>query len=165
MSAAAAFEAGPRGRCRYCAGRREPGAHGPSNPASVRGGPRCAPGTRLTCWRCCDPAPAAGRPTTGTPSSRSGQASPRWKPGCRVKKPRLAPSPAPLPNGSTGSWCNRRQAGASAAGGSEHPHDKLLPFGTEQTGQAWLHSRCWHHWHASRKAEAVATLSSFEILT
>ncbi|MFL5137019.1 MAG: hypothetical protein ACJ8C6_20975 [Microvirga sp.] len=28
---------------------------------------------------------------------------------------RLLRSPAALPNGSTGSWCNRRQAGASAA--------------------------------------------------
>ena len=49
--------------------------------------------------------------------SRSG----RWKPGCRGKKPRLAPSPAALPNGSTGSWCNRRQAGASAAVGANIP--------------------------------------------
>lgn len=43
----------------------------------------------------------------------------------------------------------------------EHAHDTLLPFGTESTGHAWLHSRCWEAWHASRKAEAVAALSIF----
>jgi hypothetical protein len=48
-------------------------------------------------------------------------------------------------------------------GGSEHAHDRLLPFGTEQTGHAWLRSRCWEAWHASRKAEAVAALPTFGI--
>lgn len=47
--------------------------------------------------------------------------------------------------------------------GSQHAHDALLPFGTEPTGHARLHSRCWDAWHASRKAEAVAALSTFEI--
>ena len=65
-------------------------------------------------------------------------------------------------------WLNRKLTQSPpgrclGCGGSEHPHDKLLPFGTEQTGQAWLHSRCWQDWHASRKAEAVATLSTFGI--
>ena len=65
-------------------------------------------------------------------------------------------------------WLNRNPVRASAGychgcGGSEHAHDKLLPFGTEQTGHAWLHSRCWSAWHASRKAEAVAALSTFGI--
>ena len=46
---------------------------------------------------------------------------------------------------------------------SEHLHDKLLPFGTDETGHVWLHSRRWHDWHESRKAEAVATLSAFGI--
>ena len=54
-------------------------------------------------------------------------------------------------------WLNRKLVQSPpgrclGCGGSEHLHDKLLPFGTEQTGQAWLHSRCWHDWHASRKA-------------
>jgi hypothetical protein len=67
-------------------------------------------------------------------------------------------------------WLNRKLVQSPpgrclGCGGSEHPHDKLLPFGAEQTGQAWLHSRCWHDWHASRKAEAVATLSTFGIPT
>jgi hypothetical protein len=61
-------------------------------------------------------------------------------------------------------WLNRNPARSPpgrclGCGGSEHTHDKLLPFGTEQTGHAWLHSRCWPAWHASRKAEAVAALS------
>jgi hypothetical protein len=41
-------------------------------------------------------------------------------------------------------------------GESEHAHDLLLPFGTEPSGHAWLHSRCWPTWHAGRKAEVVA---------
>ena len=44
-------------------------------------------------------------------------------------------------------------------GGSEHTYDKLLPYGTEQTGHAWLHSRCREARHANRKAKAVAILS------
>jgi hypothetical protein len=34
--------------------------------------------------------------------------------------------------------------------------EPLLPFGTADTGHAWLHSRCWPGWQAVRKAEAVA---------
>ena len=30
-----------------------------------------------------------------------------------------------------------------ACGGPDHAHDALLPFGIEDTGYAWLHSRCW----------------------
>ena len=44
-------------------------------------------------------------------------------------------------------------------GGREDTHDKLLPYGTEPTGHAWLHSLCWEAWHANRKAKAVAILS------
>ena len=44
-------------------------------------------------------------------------------------------------------------------GGSEDAIDKLLPYGTEPTGPAWLHSHCWEAWHAKRKAMAVAALS------
>jgi hypothetical protein len=58
-------------------------------------------------------------------------------------------------------WLNRKLVQSPpgrclGCGGSEHPHDKLLPFG----GHAWLNSRCWHDWHASRKAEAIATSAS-----
>ena len=65
-------------------------------------------------------------------------------------------------------WLNRNPVRSSAGrchacGGSKQAHDKLLPFGTEQTGHAWLHSRCWEAWHASRKANAVAALSTFGI--
>jgi hypothetical protein len=50
-----------------------------------------------------------------------------------------------------------------ACGGSGHAHDALLPFGTQQTGHAWLHSRCWDAWRADRKVEAAAALSAFGI--
>jgi hypothetical protein len=43
-------------------------------------------------------------------------------------------------------------------GGAEHAHDPLLPFGTESTGHAWLHSRCWSAWYSARRAEAAAAL-------
>lgn len=48
-------------------------------------------------------------------------------------------------------------------GGSEHAHDALVPFDTEPTGHAWLHSRCSDAWHASGKSAAVAALLTFEI--
>lgn len=65
-------------------------------------------------------------------------------------------------------WLDRNPARSPAGrclgcGGSEHAHDKLLPFGAEPTGHAWLHSRCWPTWHASRKAEAVAALARMGI--
>jgi hypothetical protein len=65
-------------------------------------------------------------------------------------------------------WLNRNLARSPpgrclGCGRSEHANDKLLPFGTEQTGHAWLHSRCWDAWHAGRKAEAIAALSTFGI--
>ena len=44
-------------------------------------------------------------------------------------------------------------------GEAEYGHAPLLPFGTEPTHHAWLHSRCWAAWHAGRKAEAVASPS------
>ena len=61
-------------------------------------------------------------------------------------------------------WLNRNPACSPpgrclGCGGREDTYDKLLPYGTEQTGHAWLHSRCWEAWHANRKAEAVAVLS------
>jgi hypothetical protein len=68
----------------------------------------------------------------------------------------------------TAEWLNRNPVRSPpdrclACGGSEQAHDSLLPFGTEPTGHAWLHSRCWDAWQAARKAEAVAALSTFGI--
>ncbi len=65
-------------------------------------------------------------------------------------------------------WLNRNPVRSPpgrclGCGEAEHAHDPLLPFGTEPTGHAWLHSRCWSAWHAGRTAEAVAALSTFGI--
>lgn len=65
-------------------------------------------------------------------------------------------------------WLNRNPVRSPpgrchGCGQAEHGEDPLLPFGTETTGHAWLHSRCWPNWHASRKAEAAAALSIFGI--
>ena len=51
-------------------------------------------------------------------------------------------------------WLNRNPVRSPpgrclGCGGGEHAHDPLLPFGTEPTGHAWLHSRCWPAWHAA----------------
>lgn len=66
-------------------------------------------------------------------------------------------------------WLNRNPARSSpgtclGCGGGEHAEDKLLPFGAEPPGHAWLHSRCWPAWHAGRKAEAVAALKAMGIV-
>jgi hypothetical protein len=50
-------------------------------------------------------------------------------------------------------------------GEAEPGYDPLLPFGTETTGHAWLHSRCWSAWSAARHAEAVAALEAMGIAT
>lgn len=65
-------------------------------------------------------------------------------------------------------WLNRNPVRSPpgrcrGCGAGDQAHDKLLPFGTEQTGHTWLHSRCWPAWRASREAEAVAALSAFGI--
>jgi hypothetical protein len=65
-------------------------------------------------------------------------------------------------------WLNRNPVRSPpgrclGCGGRDHAHDALLPFGTESTGHAWLHSRCWDAWYASRRGEAVAALSTFGI--
>jgi len=65
-------------------------------------------------------------------------------------------------------WLNRNPVRSPpgrclGCGEVETDHDPLLPFGTAPTGHAWLHSRCWSVWHASRKAEAVVALSTFGI--
>jgi hypothetical protein len=43
-------------------------------------------------------------------------------------------------------------------GSGDHGHDPLKPFGVDLC--AWLHSRCWPNWLASRRAEAVAALKA-----
>jgi hypothetical protein len=64
-------------------------------------------------------------------------------------------------------WLNRNflcsPPGRCLACGGNHAHEPLLPFGSESTGHAWLHSRCWPAWHARRKAEAVAALRAMGI--
>jgi len=65
-------------------------------------------------------------------------------------------------------WLNRNPVCSPpgrclGCGAGEHAHDPLLPFGTEPTGHAWLHSRCWPAWYAGRKTEAVAAFSSMGI--
>ena len=61
-------------------------------------------------------------------------------------------------------WLNRHPVRSPpgrchGCGGTEDAYDKLLPYGTEQSGHAWLLSLCWEAWHANRKAKAVAVLS------
>jgi hypothetical protein len=50
-------------------------------------------------------------------------------------------------------------------GNPEYAHDPLLPFGTESTGHAWLHSHCWPTWYEVRKAKAVTALAAMGIKT
>ena len=65
-------------------------------------------------------------------------------------------------------WLNRNfvrssPGGCLSCGEAEYHHDPLLPFGTEPTGHAWLHSRCWPAWHSARKADAIAALAAMGI--
>jgi hypothetical protein len=65
-------------------------------------------------------------------------------------------------------WLNRNPVRSPPSrclgcGQAEHSNDPLLPFGTEPTGHAWLHARCWPAWHAARKAEAIAALAAMGI--
>jgi hypothetical protein len=67
-------------------------------------------------------------------------------------------------------WLNRNPVRSPpgrclCCGAGNHPHDPLLPYGGESTGHAWLHSRCWPAWYASRRAEAVAALFSIGLPT
>lgn len=67
-------------------------------------------------------------------------------------------------------WLNRNAVRSFpgrclGCGQAEHSHDPLLPFGIEDSGHAWLHSRCWPAWHAGRKADAVAALTKLGITT
>ena len=64
-------------------------------------------------------------------------------------------------------WLNRNPAPSLSGrclgcGGQDHAQDPLLPYGAEPIS-AWLHSRCWPAWYASRKAEAVARLDAMGI--
>jgi hypothetical protein len=66
-------------------------------------------------------------------------------------------------------WLNRNPARSPAGrcagcSGGDRPGDPLLPFGTEATGDTWLHSACWFAWYAGREAEAVAALSAMGIV-
>ncbi len=45
----------------------------------------------------------------------------------------------------------------------EHTDARLVPFGTEATGQAWLHNHCWSSWHAGRKADSATALAALGI--
>ena len=49
-------------------------------------------------------------------------------------------------------------------GDGNHAHDPLLPFGIENTGHTWLHSRCWPAWVTGREAEAVAALAEMGVV-
>jgi hypothetical protein len=65
-------------------------------------------------------------------------------------------------------WLNRNPVCSPsgrclACGDRDHPHDQLLPYGTEPSGHAWLHGRCWPAWYAGRKAEAEAALAAMGI--
>lgn len=69
---------------------------------------------------------------------------------------------------SVAEWLNRNPVRSPpgrclVCGDIEHPDHPLLPFSTDATGRACLHSGCWPAWHSSRNAEAVAALSTFEI--
>ena len=48
-------------------------------------------------------------------------------------------------------------------GRAEDERAFVLPFGTEASGHAWLHSDCWPAWHAARKTEAAAALSAMGV--
>jgi hypothetical protein len=65
-------------------------------------------------------------------------------------------------------WLNRNPICSPSdrclgCGIGEQAHDPLLPFGTETTGYAWLHSHCWKSWQTERKAVAVVALATMEI--
>ena len=65
-------------------------------------------------------------------------------------------------------WLNRNAVRSPpgrchGCGQAEHAHDQLLPFGTESTGHAWLHSRCWPAWYEARKVKAVSALMAMGI--
>jgi hypothetical protein len=48
-------------------------------------------------------------------------------------------------------------------GAIEQAGEPLLPFGTEDTGHAWLHSRCWPDWLTLQRTKAEAALRAMGI--
>ena len=63
-------------------------------------------------------------------------------------------------------WLNRNPAPSSPrhclhCGQPGEKNDQLLPFGTESSGHAWLHSGCWPFWYEARREEAMAALAAF----
>jgi hypothetical protein len=65
-------------------------------------------------------------------------------------------------------WLNRnpvhsRPRRCLACGDPGLNDDPLLSFGSEPTGHAWLHSRCWTGWYAGRRAEAILALAAMRI--
>lgn len=65
-------------------------------------------------------------------------------------------------------WLNRNPVCSPpgrclGCGKAEHAHEPLLPLGTENSGHAWLHSRCWSAWHSARKSGAIAALAAIGI--
>ena len=63
-------------------------------------------------------------------------------------------------------WLNRNPVqstpGRCLQCGNEQP-ERVLPFGVDPVGRAWLHPYCWPSWQAGRCAEAVAALKSMGI--
>jgi hypothetical protein len=65
-------------------------------------------------------------------------------------------------------WLNHHPARSTAerclgCGGCETTYDRLVPYGIESTGHAWLHGRCWPAWNRARQAEAVEALAAMGI--
>ena len=70
--------------------------------------------------------------------------------GLPRRRPRPALSRAASSNGSTATRALAARSLPSRCGGEPTGPRPLLPFGIERTGHAWLHSRCWRPWHASK---------------
>jgi len=65
-------------------------------------------------------------------------------------------------------WLRRNPARSAPGrcvgyGGGERSNDPFLPFGTEASSYAWLHSSCWPAWYDARRAGAIAALSELGI--
>jgi hypothetical protein len=66
-------------------------------------------------------------------------------------------------------WLRRHPVRSSprvclGCGGIENERGIVVPFGTETSGHAWLHSDCWPAWYHERTAEAVAVLGTMGIM-
>ena len=125
----------------------------------------CCRATSPASWRCCGRVGTVGRARTGRSSSTNEPASPSSTAGCRAPEAEARAFDCCVVE-----WLNRNFVRSPperclACGGGDHAHDALLPHGTEPTGHAWLHSRCWPAWYAGRKAEAVAALEAMGIAT